>query len=52
MSQTHSLTSAISAMSPLFGNRFGRSFRFCDLEFDEEAISDGTFPRFQGRFEF
>ena len=43
MSQTHSLTGrlAISAISPLFVNRNERSLRFCNLEFDEEAISDG-----------
>ncbi len=29
--------SAISAISPLFFDRFGRSLRFCQLEFDKEA---------------
>ena len=31
---------AISALSPLFVNRFGRSLRFCHLEFNKKAISD------------
>ena len=26
---------------PLFVDRFGRSLRFCHLEFDKEAITDG-----------
>ena len=29
-----------TAISPLFLDRFGRSFRFDHLEFDNEAISD------------
>ncbi len=46
MSQTHSVTPsfpgrlAISDISPLFVDRFGRSLRFCHLEFDKEAIYD------------
>ncbi len=39
---TYSLTGrlAVSAISPLFVVRFGRSLRFNHLEFDKEAISD------------
>ncbi len=43
-SLTHSLTMsrlALSALSPLVVNRFGRSLRLCYLEFDKEAISAG-----------
>ncbi len=29
---------AVSAISPLFVDRFGLSLRFCHLEFDKEAI--------------
>ncbi len=32
---------AISAISPLYMDRFGRYLRFCSLEFDVEAISAG-----------
>ena len=32
---------ALSAISPFFVDPFGRSLRFCYLEFDKEAISDG-----------
>ncbi len=31
---------ALSPISPLFVDRFGRSLQFCHLEFDKEAISD------------
>ena len=31
---------ALSSISPLFEDRFGRSLRVCCLEFDKEAISD------------
>ena len=31
----------LTAISPLFVDRFGRTLRFCYLEFDKEAISDG-----------
>ena len=34
------------AIFPKFVDRFGRSLRFCHLEIDEEAISDG----FMGHF--
>ena len=37
-SPTHS---AVSAIPPLFVNRFERSLRFCYLEFDKEVIVDG-----------
>ncbi len=42
MSQTHSLTAlfAVSAISLLFVDRFGRSFRLCHLEFDKIAMYD------------
>ena len=30
------------SISPLFVDRFGRSLRFCHLEFIKEAISDGV----------
>ncbi len=39
MSQTHSRTK--ETISPLFVDQFGRYLRFCHLEFDKEAISDG-----------
>ena len=39
MSQAHSLTGRLAI--PLFMDRFGRSLRVCQLEFDKEAISDG-----------
>ncbi len=32
---------AFSTISPLFVDQFGRSLRFCYLEFNKEAISDG-----------
>ena len=32
---------ALSAISPVFVDRFGYSLRFCHLEFDDEAIYDG-----------
>ncbi len=32
---------ALSAISPLFVDQFGRSLRFYHLDFDKEAISDG-----------
>ena len=32
---------AFSSIYPLFVNRFGRSLRFCHMELDKEAISDG-----------
>ncbi len=32
---------AFSIISPLFVERFERSLRFCHLEFDKKAISDG-----------
>ena len=44
MSQTHSDTHgrlAFSTIPPLFVDRFFRFPRFCYLEFDKEAISDG-----------
>ena len=47
MSQIYSVTPllagrlAISAIPPLFVDRFGRSLWFCYLEFDKEAIFDG-----------
>ncbi len=47
MSETCSLTPsltgllALSAIYALCLDRFGRPFRFCQLEFDKEAISDG-----------
>ena len=44
MSQmTHSLASrlAFSTISPLFVDRFGRSFQLGHLELDKEDISDG-----------
>ena len=31
---------AISSISPLLGDQFGSSLRFCYLEFDKEAIFD------------
>ncbi len=47
MSITNSLTLpltterlALPAITPLFVNRFGRSLRVCNLEFDKEVISD------------
>ena len=42
-SHRHSLTGrlAISAISLLFVDRFGRSLRFCHLEFVKEEIYDG-----------
>ncbi len=47
MSETHylklSLTGhlAISALSPLFVDRFGRSLLFCHQEFDKEVMYEG-----------
>ena len=47
MSQNYSVTQsltgrlAISAISPLFEDRFGRSLQFCHLQFDKESIYDG-----------
>ena len=44
MSQTHSLTKsrlALLTISPLFVDGYERSLRFCHIEFDKEAISDG-----------
>ncbi len=32
---------AFSSISQLFADQFKRSLRFCYLEFDKEAISDG-----------
>ena len=32
---------AVSAISPMFMDRLGRSLRFCYLEFDKKVISDG-----------
>ena len=32
---------AFKTISPLFVDRFGRSLRYCYLEFDKEALSDG-----------
>ncbi len=32
---------ALSTLSPLFVGRFGLSLRFCNREFDEEAVSSG-----------
>ncbi len=43
MSQTPSLTHgkfSFSAIFSLFVDRFGRSLRFCHLEFDKEANSN------------
>ena len=42
-SPPQSLTSrlALSIISLLFVDRFGRSVRFCHLEFDKEDIYDG-----------
>ncbi len=49
-SPAHSLTPslthkrlAISSIYPLFVDRFGRSLRLYNLEFDKEAISDGLY---------
>ncbi len=36
----HGMLSCI-AISPLFVDRFGRSLRVCNLEFDKETISFG-----------
>ena len=50
---TRSLTGrlAFSPISPLFVVRFGRSFRFCYLEFDKKAIYDGLYTfKFHGFF--
>ena len=50
MSKTHSVTSsntgslAISAISPLFVNRFGCFLLFSHLEFAKEAIYDDDSP--------
>ena len=33
---------ALSNISPLFVDRYGRSLRFCHLEFNYEDISDGS----------
>ncbi len=44
MSLIHSLKTSrlvLSTRSPLYVERFGRSLRFCYLELEEEAISDG-----------
>ena len=43
MSQTHSLTGclALTDIYPLFVDRFERSLRFSQLEFDKKAIPDG-----------
>ena len=42
-SLSHSLTGrfALLVISPLFVDRFERSLKFCQQEFDKEAISDG-----------
>ncbi len=43
MSQTYSLTTsclALSTISSLFVDRFGRSLRFCHVEIDKEENSD------------
>ncbi len=50
MSCTDSFTERldISAISPLFMVRIGRSLRFCHLEFYKQAISD-VFKVFLGR---
>ncbi len=54
MSRTHSVCPgrlAITAISQLFVDRFGRSVRFCNIEFDENAISDELiFGQFLGNF--
>ena len=31
----------LSSISPLFVDRFGRSLRFCHIEFGKEAIANG-----------
>ncbi len=36
---------SVSALPSLFVDRFGRSLRFCHLELDKEAISDGSRSR-------
>ncbi len=38
------LTGRLSSLtiSPLYVDRFGRSLRFCYLEFDKKVISDGS----------
>ena len=38
---------AVSTISPLFVDRFGRSLLLCYLEFDNEAISDGFMAYFR-----
>ena len=35
------------SISPLFVDRFGRSLRFCHLELDKEATSDGCMSHFR-----
>ncbi len=53
MSQTHSLNPSfngrvpLSAVSALYVDRFGRSLRFCNLEFDEETIFYGFKAHFR-----
>ncbi len=49
MSQTHSLMRrlAVSVLSPLVVDRFGRYLRICHLEFNEEAISDGCMAQYR-----
>ena len=48
MSQIESLTYclALSFISWLFGDQFGRSLQFCHLEFDKKAISGGFMEHF------
>ena len=43
---------ALSTISPLFVDRFGRSLQRCHLEYDKEAIFDDFMPHsrnFNGR---
>ena len=41
LSVTDNVTIALSAISLLLVDRFGRSLRFCHLDFDKDAIYDG-----------
>ena len=48
----HRLTHVTFRFFPLIVDRFGRSLRFCHLEFDKEAISDAgvKMPGIDGGF--